>query len=273
MPVKPDGMELVEGGSSSTEWGYGGAGGGLSGIYSNCGYNPACALVVAGGGGGAYYGGGGSCSECVGGGSSFAESSASNVSISANGASVTISWTPVVDQPLAGQVSAGRHVLSCAVPGSFGYPATTCTLVNLTPVTFDGRAQTATGTARIYVSDTRGNPAVGPSLSTYMVPTPSNPNASYAGRADFCNSAVGSNAPSPDGQIPASDLAVTCTSCAAPTGNSNTKPTLSDGSYGSPFTLCAASAGQSRRTFTMSTTFSLSVPFSVYDGTVEYLVS
>jgi hypothetical protein len=192
----------------------------------------------------------------------------------------TGSGTAPVDQPINVTVTGGQLVLSCAAPPAA--VVTTCPLITLPGITLDGASQTVTGPANtIYVSDNRGNPAVGWSLTSYMVTTSSNPNTSCASDAFFCDSSVGASASNPNGQIPASDLAISAPTCAPQTGTSN--PAATAGSGGSfptapgALTLCTAAAGQSGGTFAMTTNFSLTIPASnyagTYMGTVEYLVS
>ncbi|MGH2448190.1 MAG: hypothetical protein ACRDFS_06255, partial [Chloroflexota bacterium] len=161
-------------------------------------------------------------------------------------ATVTVSiGTPPVDQPIQVQVNPGQLVLSCSAPGSTGYPALTCPIITLPAVTLDGVTQTTGPTAAntIYVSDNRGNPATGWTLTTYMVATSTslNTNPTCAGLAVFCNSSVGSSASNPNGQIPGSDLAISAPTCAPYTGNLNVAPTAgSGGTYATTQTLCTA---------------------------------
>jgi hypothetical protein len=193
--------------------------------------------------------------------------------------------TPPVDQPIQADVLPGQLVLSCSAPGVAGYPALQCPIINLPSVTLNGTEQTATAAANtIYVSDNRGDPTVGWTLTTFMVPTSATiqPNATCNGLADaavFCNSSVGSNAANSNGQIAASNLSISAPNCAVFAGNLNPSPTAgAGGAYGgSPIELCSAVAGQSGGTFTMDASFTLTIPASTYAGTyfgtVEYLVS
>jgi hypothetical protein len=199
---------------------------------------------------------------------------------SAGTVTVNIGTAPV-DQPIEQQVNAGQLVLSCSAPGSTGYPLLTCPLITLPAITLNGTTQTSTAPANtIYVSDSRGDPTAGWTLTTYMVATSPtlNTNTSCAGVVAFCDSSVSTHATSPNGQIPGADLAVAAPTCAPATGNLNPAPTAgAGGTYASTETLCTAAAGQSGGTFSMNTSFTLTVPASnyagIYYGTVEYLVS
>jgi hypothetical protein len=207
-----------------------------------------------------------------------------NASTPAGGSTVTVTLgTPPVDQPINQLVNPGQLVLSCSAPGSTGYPALTCPVINLPAITLNGTTQTATSPANpIYVSDNRGDPTVGWTLSTYMVVTPSNTNGSCASAPNFCNSTVpAADTTNANAHIPASDLAISSVVCAPAAGNLNPTPTASTGgSFGSAapgLTLCTAAAGSSGGTFTANGSFTLTIPPSVfsglYEGTVEYLVS
>lgn len=184
-----------------------------------------------------------------------------------------------VDQAFSQQVNPGRLVLSCTQPTR---PITgMCPLVVLPVIRLSGYLQTTSAPANtIYVSDNRGNPVVGWSLTTYMVAT-TGTNPSCAGVVGFCDQSIGHLARTPNGRIPATNLSIRSPRCGVYTGNLNPVPTAgTGGSYSTrpgALTLCAASAGESGGTFTMGTKFTLTVPPSVYAGqylgTVEYLVS
>jgi hypothetical protein len=190
--------------------------------------------------------------------------------------------TPPVDQPINQQVNGGQLVLSCSAPGSTGYPLLTCPLITLPAITLNGQTQTTTAPNNtIFVSDNRGDPTVGWTLTTFMVTTPSNPNPACAAATDFCNSNIGTAVSNPNGHIASSNLNISAVTCAVSAGNTNPAPTAgTGGSFGPPapaVTLCTATAGQSGGTFTMNGTFKLSIPAStfagLYQGTVEYLVA
>jgi len=191
--------------------------------------------------------------------------------------------TPAVDQQINQTVTGGALTLSCSPPGSPNYPALTCGPVTLPGITLNGQDQTTTAAAStIYVSDNRGDPTIGWSLTTYFVTTPSNTNTpTCSTAADFCNESVGTHAVLPDGQIAAGNLSISAPVCGVASGNLNPAPTAGPGgaypTAPGALTLCTAAAGSSGGTFTMNTNFSLHIPQSVYAGTylgtVEYLVS
>jgi len=198
-------------------------------------------------------------------------------------ATVTVTiGTPPVDQPLAQTVTAGQLVLSCNAPGSTGYPLLTCPLVTLPTITLNGVTQTVTAPAStIYVSDNRGTPAAGWTLTTYMVPTTSTngqSNTTCSTYVGFCDSSVGTSAANANGKIAPKYLAISAPTCTPATGNLSPAPTAgTGGKYTATQTLCTAAAGTSGGTFSMNAAFSLTIPASsyagVYYGTVEYLVS
>jgi hypothetical protein len=187
------------------------------------------------------------------------------------------------DQQINQQVIAGQLVLSCSAPGTPGYPALTCPLVQLPNITLNGTQQTSTGKAGTsYVTDGRGDPTLGWSLTTYMVPTSSNTNGSCATSADFCNSTISPSLTSnSNAHIPASNLSIGGIVCKPYTGNPNPAPAAGPGgSYGSSapgLGLCTATAGQGGGTFTMDGNLTLTVPANaaagLYQGTVEYLLT
>lgn len=206
--------------------------------------------------------------------------------VSAAGTVTVTVGTPPVDQPLTQVVQPGQLVLSCNAPGSVGYAETTCPNIDLPQITLNGLAQTKHAPlSTIYVSDDRGDPTVGWSLSTYMVATGSNSGeggacSTYVG---FCASLDAQGNPTTgvyntaNGKIPATDLSVSGVALAAFAGNNNTAPAGSGGTYGgSNIGLATAAAGFSGGTFTVDGTFNLVIPSSVYAatylGTVEYLV-
>jgi hypothetical protein len=184
--------------------------------------------------------------------------------------------TPPVDQPLQQQITAGQLVLSCSAPPA---DSVTCPLITLPAVTLNGTQQTSSAPINtIYVSDNRGDPTVGWTVTSYMVATPSNPNSGCDTQANFCNSQAGSNASLPVNQIAASDLAISAVACAPLAGNNNPAPAGgAGGTYATTQTLCTATAGTGGGSFSVNGTFTLTVPSSTaagtYDGTVEYLVA
>jgi hypothetical protein len=189
--------------------------------------------------------------------------------------SVNIGTAPV-DEPLVQDVNAGQLVLSCSNPDTNGgTPLLECPDFNFAPITLNGLEQTTTGAgSTLYVSDNRGDPSAGWSLSAFMVATPigvgSNPNASCAAIVAFCNADVGSNAihPSGNGQIAKSNLSIGSIGCAPHAGNLNVAATAgSGGSFSSTQTICTATAAQSGGTFDVTKTYTLDIPSSVYAGT------
>lgn len=197
-------------------------------------------------------------------------------------ATVTVSvGTPPVNQPISQVVNPGLLVLSCSAPGATGYPALGCPVINMPAITLNGVQQTTSAAANtIYVSDNRGNPVVGWSLTASMVPTSATDNANSACStlADFCNSTVNKDAANADGQIAAKYLSVGSIKWASASGNLNPAPTAgAGGNFGSTVSLGSAAAGESGGTFTFNATYTLTIPSSVYAGTyvgtVEYLVS
>ncbi len=196
---------------------------------------------------------------------------------------ITVSvGTPPVAQPISQTVNPGLLVLSCSAPGTSGYPTLGCGTINMPSVTLNGLAQTKLGAANpIFVSDNRGNPAVGWSLTASMVPSSAtvNSNKACTSVAAFCDSTVGSNASNPNGQIAAKYLSIKLTGWNAYSGTLNAAPSLTGtgGNFGTTVSLGSAAAGESGGTFVMHATYSLYVPASVYAGTyigtVEYLVS
>ncbi len=195
-------------------------------------------------------------------------------------ATITVNiGTPPVDQPINVTLNGGQLVLSCNAPGSAGYPLTACPVVNLPAVTLNGTQQTTSQAANsLYVSDNRGDPTVGWSLTTYMVPTATNPNAGCDTSADFCNSNAGADPTLPVNHIAASDLAIGGVACAPMAGNLNPAPTAGAGTtYAATQSLCTAAAGTNGGSFSVNGNFTLTVPSSTaagaYQGTVEYLVA
>ena len=194
--------------------------------------------------------------------------------------------TPPVDQPLSQLVNPGQLQLSCVVPGAGGYPSNACTNIDLPQVTLNGLAHSVSSPANtIYVSDNRGDPNFGWSLTTYMVATQTNTGeggacSTYVG---FCASLDAGGNPTTsiyntvNGKIAATDLSISGVVVSAHAGNNNTAPTGSGGTYGGlAIGLANAAPGFSGGTFDVNGTFNLTIPSSVYAGTylgtVEYLV-
>jgi hypothetical protein len=187
--------------------------------------------------------------------------------------------TPPVDQMVGQNVNPGQLILSCNAPDagtvSNPWPETSCAPINMTDITLNGLAQTTSHAANpIYVSDDRGDPSSGWSLSAYMVATPSNTNSACSAVKAFCDQSAGSG--TGNAVIPASDLALSTPVCADYTGTTNPVTSAVSGNLGSPLGLCSAAAGTSGGTFSMNTNFTLTIPPTVfagqYYGTVEYLV-
>jgi hypothetical protein len=183
--------------------------------------------------------------------------------------------TPPVDQVIGQNVNPGQLVLSCNAPAPTGWPTTSCPIINLSDITLNGLTQTTSHAANtIYVSDDRGDPTSGWSLTAYMVPTASNTNAGCATVAAFCDQSAGNG--TGNGVIPAANMALSTPACAAYTGTTNPVVGGTAGTLASPLGLCSAAAGTSGGTFTVGTNFTLTIPPTVfagqYYGTVEYLV-
>ena len=198
--------------------------------------------------------------------------------------------TAPVDEPLGQQVNPGQLVLSCNSPETYvsppavtpGSPSTLCPEFDFADVTLNGLAQTRTGSGNtLYVSDNRGDPAVGWSVTASFVATPTNPNASCVAVVAFCNSdlSIGSHAldASGNGQIQPSNLLLNGITCPVHAGNLNPAATPGlGGTLNGTINICSANATQSGGTFDIHRTFTLTIPSSVYAGkyigTVEYLV-
>lgn len=187
--------------------------------------------------------------------------------------------TAGIGQGFSEHVKAGKLVLSCRPPTQHAQP--TCPIIHLPQIKLNGTTQKRTAPANtIYVSDNRGSPKVGWSLTTFMVASTGG-NHACKGMAAFCNQTIGGNAKSPNGHIPAKDLAISAPKCDVDKGNLNPKPTSGKAGHfnQSPgaLTLCTAAISQSGGTFTMNTNFTLTVPAAIYAGryvaTIEYLVT
>jgi hypothetical protein len=193
-------------------------------------------------------------------------------------ATVTVNiGTPTVDERLSQEVIGGALVLSCTNPDTSLTPDLACDDFAFGDVTLNGLQQTRTGAgSTLYVSDNRGNPAVGWSLTAYMVATPDNPNAACGPVVAFCNADVGTNALNPNGQIAKTNLSIDSIGCDPHLGNLNAATAGAGGDFGSTQTLCTAPVGASGGTFDVTKEFTLTIPSSVYAGTywatVQYLV-
>ena len=189
--------------------------------------------------------------------------------------------TPPVDEPLTSTVNAGQLVLSCVSPDTTLTPQLLCNTFDLGSITLNGLQQTVTNTGQtLYVSDNRGDPTVGWTLTASMVATsPSlNTNSSCTGLADFCNASVSTHATNSNGQISASRLAISNIACNPHSGNLNAAATAgAGGNFSSTQTICTTAVGESGGTFDVTKSYTLTIPSSVYAGTywgtVEYLVS
>ncbi len=217
----------------------------------------------------------------------FQFSATDALAVTGNTATETVNiGTPPVDEPLTQQVNAGQLVLSCNSPDVYvpGSPELTCPEFQFPTVTLNGLQQTTTGSGNtLYVSDNRGDPTVGWSLSASMVATPigvgSNTNASCSGVIAFCDASVGAHAldVSGNGQIAAGNLGIGAITCTPHAGNLNPAATPgAGGTFASTQTICTAPATQSGGTFDVNKTYTLKIPSSVYAGnywaTVEFLV-
>jgi len=195
----------------------------------------------------------------------------------AAGTVTVVIGTPPVDQPLSQTIGGGPLVISCSAPPS--QSAAPCGTIVLPAITLNGTTQTSTAPANtIYISDNRGDPTVGWTLTSYMVATGTNQNTGCDTSITFCNSNLTANAALPVNHIAAGNLAISAVACAPYTGNLNPAPAAgAGGTYASTQTLCTASAGTNGGSFTANGTFTLTVPSStaagVYLGTVEYLVA
>jgi large repetitive protein len=164
-------------------------------------------------------------------------------------------------------------------------PTATCSPVEFPGVTIDGSDQVTTAPAdSVYITDNRGDPTVGWSVTAYMVPTAGNANAFCAGLDDFCDESQGASvagAEGQNGQLPASDLSIGSLTCTPGSGNANPPPIT--GTHGAfpdgpgALTLCSALPTQGGGTFVLKSQFTLRIPASAYagtyKGTVEYLVT
>lgn len=205
-----------------------------------------------------------------------------SVTTSTTPATVTVSiGTPPVDEPLTATVNAGQLVLSCVSPDTTLTPQLLCNTFDLGNITLNGLQQTVTNTGQtLYVSDNRGDPTVGWTLTASMVATsPSlNTNSACTGIIAFCNASVSTHASNPNGQISASRLAISSIACTPHAGNLNVAATAGlGGNFSSTQTICSAAIGESGGTFDVTKSYTLTIPSSVYAGTywgtVEYLVS
>jgi hypothetical protein len=191
--------------------------------------------------------------------------------------------------PLSGQL-----VLSCTPPDAYlapplgagaDDPQLLCPGVVLAPITLNGLEQTTTTPGEtLFVTDGRGDPTVGWTLSAQMVETPTgsapgeNPNVNCAHVAGFCNADVGSHALEPNGRIASDRLTVHDIACAPHPGNPSPSALPGGGgSLASTQVLCVAAPKQGYGTFDVTRTYSLTVPSSVFVGqyhaTVEYTLS
>lgn len=199
-------------------------------------------------------------------------------------ATVNIGSSPV-QEPLTQNVIGGQLVVSCSNPDTNGgTPLLTCPEFQFPDITLNGLQQTTTGNgSTLYVSDNRGDPNAGWTLTAAMVATPigvgSNTNASCAGIVAFCNATVGTHAldVSGNGQIAKGNLSIGSITCSPHTGNLNLAATPgAGGTFATTQTICTAAATQSGGTFDVGKAYSLVIPSSVYAGnywgTVEFLV-
>jgi hypothetical protein len=208
----------------------------------------------------------------------FQFTASDGVGTSAPGTVTVNIGTPTVNEGLNQPVTGGALVLSCVNPDTNLTPDLECDDFAFGNVTLNGLQQTRTGAgSALYVSDNRGNPAAGWSLSAYMVATADNPNASCAGVVAFCNADVATNALDPNGQIDKANLSIGSIVCAPHAGNLNPAATAGGGgTFATAQTMCTASAGSGGGTFDVTKSFTLTIPSSVYAGTymatVQYLV-
>jgi hypothetical protein len=203
-----------------------------------------------------------------------------------NTATATVNiGTPPVDEPLTQNVIGGQLLVSCSNPDTNGgTPLLTCPEFQFPDITLNGLTQTSTGSgATLYVSDNRGDPNTGWTLTASMIATPigsgSNTNASCGGIVAFCNANVGTHAldVSGNGQIAKGNLSIGSIGCAPHAGNLNPAATPgAGGTFASTQTICTAAATQSGGTFDVTKSYTLTIPSSVYAGnywgTVEFLV-
>ena len=176
--------------------------------------------------------------------------------------------------------------ISCAPPAVPPLAqVATCPLLNFPSVTLNGATQTTRAAAHtIYVTDDRGDPTVGWSLTTYMAATAANPNTFCAGKTDFCDASQGANVTGTEGgngQIADSDLSISSPTC-VPSADTHSPAPLAGSAASYPngsgaLALCSAVATENGGTFSMNTRFSLTIPATsdsgTYMGTVEYLVT
>jgi len=136
----------------------------------------------------------------------------------------------------------------------------------------------------LFVTDGRGDPTVGWTLSATMVETPKgngvdqNPNPDCAHVVAFCNADVGSHALEANGRIAATLLSVKDITCDPHPGNVAPPPTPgAGGNLAAVQVLCTAVPKQGFGTFDVNRTYQLVVPSSTYAGsyrgTVEYMLA
>lgn len=196
--------------------------------------------------------------------------------------SITIAATTGIhlDQTFQQTVAAGNLTLSCthAVPAEA--TVVDCTLITLPKVTLNGQTQNTSATMNpIYVSDARGNPDSGWSLTAALVGR-ANSNPSCLTVIGFCNQTVGTKATVANkGNIPGSNFTLTGFTCAPEAGNVSPAPTPgAGGALDSTVSLCTAAAGTSGGSFEISGgTYALTLPQTLYAGkylaTVQYTVA
>lgn len=167
--------------------------------------------------------------------------------------------------------------VSCIPSTGAGYPAKTCPTATFPPTKLTGAPQhvhtTITG---VYV---KGTATYAWTLSTYMVPTRTNPNVACRTVAAFCDSTA-KTAANANARIQPATLALKSPKCTPYGGNTNPPPTpLAGGTYSyTTLIVCkTASKTHSAGTFEMTATLTLTVPASSLSGkylaTVLFLVT
>ena len=205
------------------------------------------------------------------------------------GAPVTVTIGVGTAIPLSGQL-----VLSCNAPDAYlapplgtgaDDPQLVCPGITFPAITLDGVAQTTTAAGNtLFVTDGRGDPTVGWTLTATMVETPKgngpdqNPNPDCAHVVAFCNADVGSHALDADARIASTLLSVKDITCNPHVGNIAQPPTPgAGGNLAAVQVLCTAAPTQGYGTFDINRTYQLVVPSSTYvgsyRGTVEYLLT
>ena len=102
--------------------------------------------------------------------------------------------------------------ISCGPPPA---ASTSCNSIDLPSVSLRGQWQRTSAPANtLFVTDDRGDSAVGWSLSAYVVPTTDNPNSACDDWSGFCDTTAASIGNTTDFELPANYLSINDLSCA-----------------------------------------------------------